>query len=244
MKASVIIPALNEEKLLPGLLKELNDFRSKNSNYNFEIILSDGGSKDKTIEKAEGLIDKIFIHKDKNRRQTIAEGKNKGAELADGEILIFICADCRFKDTEKFFNFVFNDFTKSKALAATFRFDVFPEERKLSDILFHNFYNNYVRIINFFGLGMGRGECQVIRSEIFWKENGYNSKLAAGEDFDLYKRIRKRGKIFVSFDNVIYESPRRYRKIGYWRVFYLWLINALGVLKFPAKMVSLWEEVR
>lgn len=243
MKASVIIPALNEEKLLPELLKELSVFRKK-TNYDFEIILSDGGSKDKTVKIANSLVDKIFIYKEKKRRQTIAEGKNAGAKLADGDILIFICADCRFSDIDNFFNFVFNDFSNSDFDAATFKFLVFPEERKISDILFHTFYNNYVKIINILGLGMGRGECQVVKRNVFEKQKGFNETLAAGEDFDLFKRIKRNGKIRLSFSNIIFESPRRYRKIGYRKVFYLWLINALGVLKFPAKMVSLWEEVR
>jgi len=49
MNFSICIPTLNEEKYLPLLLNCL-----LNQDYkNFEVIISDGGSTDKTIEVAK-----------------------------------------------------------------------------------------------------------------------------------------------------------------------------------------------
>lgn len=70
---SVIIPTLNEEKLLPNLLDQLNDQKLKET-FHYEIIISDGGSKDRTIEIAKQYTDKVVIHNDQ-RRQKISEGK-------------------------------------------------------------------------------------------------------------------------------------------------------------------------
>lgn len=238
---SVIIPTLNEEKLLPKLLDQLNDQKLK-SKYNYEIIISDGGSKDRTLEIARNYTDKIVVHQDK-RRQKISEGKNAGFKISEGEILIFICADCRIENPEMFFDYVLN-FKNSKFLAATFWFDVFPEEKKWSDYIFHTFFNWLIKLLNFIGNGMGRGECQVIKREVFEKIGGYNEELTAGEDYDLYTRIRRLGKIDVNFKIKIFESPRRYRKYGYIKILLMWFRNSLRVFNILKTQVEEWKEVR
>lgn len=238
---SVIIPTLNEEKLLPRLLDQLSDQNLK-SKYEFEIIVSDGGSKDKTLEIAKNYTDKIVVYQEK-RRQKISEGKNAGFKISMGEILVFICADCRIKNPEMFFDYVSN-FKNSKYLAATFWFDVFPEEKKWSDYIFHTFFNWLIKLLNYVGNGMGRGECQVIKREVFEKVGGYNEELTAGEDYDLYTRIRKLGKIDVNFKIKIFESPRRYRKYGYIKILLMWFRNSLRVFNILKTQVEEWKEVR
>jgi glycosyltransferase involved in cell wall biosynthesis len=238
---SVIIPTLNEEKLLPRLLDQLSDQNLK-SKYEFEIIVSDGGSKDKTLEIAKNYTDKIVVYQEK-RRQKISEGKNAGFKISKGEILVFICADCRIENPEMFFDYVSN-FKNSKYLAATFWFDVFPEEKKWSDYIFHTFFNWLIKLLNYVGNGMGRGECQVIKREVFEKVGGYDEELTAGEDYDLYTRIRKLGKIDVNFKIKIFESPRRYRKYGYIKILLMWFRNSLRVFNILKTQVEEWKEVR
>lgn len=238
---SIIIPTLNEEKLLPKLLDQLNDQNLK-LKFNYEIIISDGGSKDRTLEIARKYTEKIVVHQH-NRRQKISEGKNEGYKISKGEILIFICADCRIENPEMFFNYV-SKFKNSNYLAATFWFDVFPEEKKWSDYIFHTLYNYYVLLLNLFGNGMGRGECQVVKRSVLEKVGGFNENLVAGEDYDFYSRIKKIGKIDLNFKIKIFESPRRYRKYGYLKIIYLWLRNSLVVLNVLKTQVKEWQEVR
>ena len=53
---SIIVPAYNEETRLPSMLKETIDFleerRNRDPSYQYEIIVVDDGSKDKTSEVA------------------------------------------------------------------------------------------------------------------------------------------------------------------------------------------------
>ena len=76
------------------------------------------------------------------------------------------------------------------------------------------------------------------------KVNGNNEKLAAGEDFDLFRRIKKHGNILFTHEIVVYESPRRYRKIGYVGVSWSWLKNGLSVLFKNRSISNEWEQVR
>ena len=242
MKYSIIIPTLNEEKLLPGLLSQLNGqcFRNK---HDIEIIISDGGSNDKTLEIARCKADKVVIHNGPGK-QIIAQGRNLGAKSANGEILVFVNGDILFPDVQKFFEYVNRHFINSKYGAMTCMVQVFPEEEIPSDRRFHRFYNGYFKLLNRIGVGMGRGECQIIRKAIFEEMNGYNEKMAAGEDFDLFRRIKKKHDILFTDSIMVYESPRRYRKIGYWGVTWSWLINAFSVVLKDKSISKEWEQIR
>lgn len=242
-KISVIIPTLNEEKLIVKTLEQFTPLLKEK--YNMEIVVSDGGSTDGTLTLLTTLVDKV-VKAEPGVKQNIPQGRNAGARPAEGEFLYFLNADTIIQDTESFFRESLAAFADEKNYALTCRFHVFPDDVRLSDKIFHGFYNNYVRMLNAIGMGMGRGECQMVRSDIFRKVNGYNELLAAGEDYDLYRRIKKLGGGRIKFMNemLVYESPRRYRKFGYIKVFGDWTKNSFSVF-FKNKSISeVWEQVR
>jgi len=73
---------------------------------------------------------------------------------------------------------------------------------------------------------------------------GYNEKCAAGEDFELFKRIRKMGKILFSKNVFVFESPRRFRRFGYAKVTLSWMVNSFSVIFKKRSMLTEWEQVR
>lgn len=242
LKYSIIIPTLNEETLLPKLLNQLN-YKELRSNCEFEIIISDGGSSDKTLEISRKLADIIILNQDQNS-QNIARGRNIGAKSASGEILIFLNGDVVLNDAFYFFDYLEKRFNSSNYLAFTCDVWIYPEEEKLSDKIYHTIYNNYFWILNYIGVGMGRGECQVIRKDVFVEVGGYNENCAAGEDFELFKRIRKMGRILFSKNVFVCESPRRFRRFGYAKVTLSWIVNSFSVIFKKRSMHSEWEQVR
>jgi glycosyltransferase involved in cell wall biosynthesis len=239
---SIIIPTLNEEKLLSGLLESLSKKELKEK-YDFEIIISDGGSTDKTIEIAQKYAD-VIIEKQKNKMQNIAIGRNVGAQSAKGEILIFLNGDIKLEKPNLLFEEIKNRFIKSKYLAMTCCVKVFPDEENISDIIFHTFYNYYFHFLNLIGLGMGRGECHIVKKSVFKEVKGYDERLAAGEDFDLFRRIRKKGEIFFDRKLTVFESPRRYRKNGHFKILFTWLINSVYIMFAKKSKSKVWEQVR
>ena len=239
---SIIIPTKNEEKLLERCLMQFTqEIRQR---FRLEVIVSDGGSTDDTIGIATAYADYIATHEGA-WRQTIAEGRNRGAELARADLLLFINADSMLSDVASFLERTQQRFAVDESLAAVAtRVEVFPEERKWSDVLFHAYFNRYVKFANALGLGMGRGECQIVRRKAFEALRGYNPTMAAGEDFDLYRRLRSMGSVRFDHQLLVYESPRRYRKYGYLHVYLDWIRNGFAVMFKHRSSDQVWEEVR
>ncbi len=95
IKLSVIIPCYNEEKDILECLKSL----AEQSFQNFEVIIVDDGSKDRTLEIMNEFADKnkkITIRILKQNHKGPGEARNLGANKAKGEILVFIDADMTF----------------------------------------------------------------------------------------------------------------------------------------------------
>lgn len=88
---SIIIPALNEAKYLPKLLQDLTD----QSFQDFEVIIVDGGSRDKTIELAKAFDTKLKLSIYKSSRAHVCTQRNLGAQYATSKTLVFMDADNR-----------------------------------------------------------------------------------------------------------------------------------------------------
>lgn len=69
-KISIIIPTYEEEKAIEQTLRQFEAHKDI-----CEVIVSDGGSKDRTVQRAELLADKVVTHTDTSR-QNIAQGRN------------------------------------------------------------------------------------------------------------------------------------------------------------------------
>src|SRR3989344_3168528 len=84
---SIIIPTHNEENYLPKLLKCIK----KQSYKDYEIIIGDAFSTDRTIEIAKNCGCRIV--KDAVPNGGPAMGRNNAAKKARGEMLLFLDAD-------------------------------------------------------------------------------------------------------------------------------------------------------
>ncbi len=243
-RISVVIPVLQEEKLIEKTLAVFTP--ELRADFAIEVIISDGGSTDGTLDIARRHADKIVCHTGAHR-QTIAEGRNCGAAVAEGDILIFMNGDTYPARPDDFFSAV-----RTWSLTARERNEaalacpvhIPPEERIFFDRVFHLFYNTYVQSLNMCGIGMGRGECQVVWADHFRSAGGYNARIAAGEDFDLFRRLTQFGSIRSFREMLVYESPRRFRRYGYSRVLWTWTVNALSVMIRRKAVSDEWEAVR
>lgn len=88
MTFSVVIPAYNEENLLPRCLESLK--QQKFPKDKFEIIVVDNNSKDKTARLAKKFGAKVLFESKKG----IAYARQKGAQNAKGDVIVSVDADC------------------------------------------------------------------------------------------------------------------------------------------------------
>ena len=83
-----------------------------------------------------------------------------------------------------------------------------------------------------------------MKREVFENVKGYAAGIAAGEDYDMFRRLEKIGRIKFLKDVVVYESPRRYRKYGYAYVTASWFMNFLAVQFLRRSILDEWKPVR
>ena len=238
---SIIIPTLNEEKIIENTLKSLKELRD----YDYEIIVSDGGSKDRTIEIAKKYGAKVIVYNG-IPRQTIGGGRNLGASIASGDFFVFLDADVLIPDINNFFKKAFSLFDNQKKLVGlTVRIRVFPEMETLADKLIFAF-NDYTLFFwnNIIRIGRSGGEFQMIRVPIFKKLQGYNEKIAVCEDSEMFQRLSRDGKTRMEMSLNVLHTGRRAHKIGWLKLLWEWWINGLFVSIFHHSYHKTWKEIR
>ena len=85
---SVVVPSFNEEEGIEAFLKSLCDQTLPRDQY--EIIVVDGNSKDKTREIAEKYADKVFIQTSKK----VGGARNDGVLASKYDLIVTTDADC------------------------------------------------------------------------------------------------------------------------------------------------------
>jgi glycosyltransferase involved in cell wall biosynthesis len=92
---TIIIPAYNEEEALPKCLQRITKLIDKETSHDFEVLLVDDGSKDKTVEiiKKKRQEDKRFSYVTFSRNFGKEIAILAGLDYAKGDAVIFIDAD-------------------------------------------------------------------------------------------------------------------------------------------------------
>ena len=206
---SIIIPTFNEENFLPSLLKSIK----RQSFLDQEIIIADAGSKDKTIEIAKKYGCQIV------KGGLPAKGRNEGAKIAKGDLLLFLDADVILP--EGFFDSVLTEFKERDLDVASFFLE--PQSDKRGEKLLFNLFYNWPIIIFEKILSHG-SQAILVKKEIFEKVKGFDEDIKFGEDHNFVRRVRKTGKFGLIRSSKILSSLRRFEKDGWFLTYFRYII--------------------
>lgn len=197
---SIIIPTYNEENDLPCLLESIK----RQSGVNFEIIVADNDSKDKTQEIALSYGAKVV------KGGLPAQGRNNGAASARGNILVFFDADV-ILPTRDFLQKCLIEF-KSRNLGIATCVIRPISERKI-DRIFHKAANLYIKVSCKIVPHIP-GCCIFIDKRIHQEILGFDETLKLAEDHDYAKRATKKSTFGILKAYPIFVSVRRLEKDG------------------------------
>lgn len=199
MKFSVIIPTLNEEILLPGLLKDLQ----RQTLRDFEIIVADAGSQDRTQDIARQYGARVIAG------GLPAVGRNRGAQASSGDFLVFLDADTRV--AKDFLEKVHAELEERFLDLATCEF--LPITQNALDRLLHDFSNLAVKLSQFTD-PHAPGFCIIISRRLFKRVGGFNENLKMAEDHELVRRAGQIRPLRVLNSVNVHVSVRRLEKEG------------------------------
>jgi rSAM/selenodomain-associated transferase 2 len=204
-KISIIIPILNECDFIGELLNHLQENSSKDNIE--DIIVVDGGSTDGSQSIVTKFKDVTLVASEKGR----AKQMNTGAHEAKGAILYFLHADAF--PPKNFDQFIIDEVAQgNKAGCFRMQFDSNHWWLKLASWLTQ------------FNWRPCRGGDQslFITKALFQDIGGYNEDYIIYEDNILINELYRRRQ-FVVINKKIKTSARLYKKIGVWRLQYLFI---------------------
>ncbi len=214
---SVIIPTLNEEKYLPRLLSDL----AKQASRNFEVIVVDASSEDKTREEAKKFAEHFPLTISMTDRKNVSYSRNFGAQHAKGEYLVFLDADCRI--SPGFTKNLHRVILKRKGLM--FIPYLLPEENSSQAKILFEFVNFFIGLSNNTGRPFSSSGSMICEADFYKKIGGFNEHLFIAEDHDIiYKSLQwgVRAKFLPSIK--IKFSLRRMKKDGQLNMMYKYFL--------------------
>lgn len=230
MKASIIIPAYNEEKYIGRTLTAaLNqDFTEE-----FEVIVIDNASTDKTFEEANRFSGVIVLREEKKGVQFAREC---GRQKAQGEILA--CLDADSVPPRDWLKKGAAYFDNPKIVGVSGIYDYYDANFFFRVFCF--FYQKFIyRFVHFIVqdiLKIGAvmlGGNSFIRAKAMEQIKGFNTAIKFyGDDADTGRRLTKVGKVLYKNNIVVKSSARRLTGLNGIKVPFIYGLNFIWILIF------------
>lgn len=206
-RISVIVPCLNEAAIIEDRLAGMQHLRDQGH----QLVLVDGGSRDGTPDRAQGLVDRRL-----SARPGRAVQMNAGAAQASHAVLWFVHVDSRLPDGSA--EAVLGGVSQGPGWG---RFDV----RLDGD---HPILRVVERAMNLRSrlTGIATGDqCLFVRRDLFARVGGF-PEIPLMEDIELCKRLKRFGPPACLTESVV-ASSRRWEQDGVWRtILLMWALRA------------------
>lgn len=203
---SIVIITLNEAERIGNILEDL----SQQTYQNFEVIVVDSNSDDKTCELALAYSDelpKLTVHKMKSRGTSL--GRNTGATLAKHNRLLFLDADVRLS----------NGFLEKSVSQLNKRnLDVAGVYMSLANLPVNLFLGYFLfnagMFVTQYGFPTAIGACLFSTKQVHASINGFDEHIHLCEDCDYVNRASKISDFRVLLNTFTFD-PRRLKQDGF-----------------------------
>jgi glycosyltransferase involved in cell wall biosynthesis len=221
---SLIIPAHNEEKYLPGCLESV----APHAERLLEVIVVDNASTDHTAKVAGGF---PFARVVNEPRKGLLWARQRGVLESRGDHLAYMDADCRMPPA--WVDIVEREFGAAPELAALSgpaRYYDLPRFKKLASEA--GWWLSAPLAYRAIGYTVWGGNFVVSRSALA-KIGGFNTGISFyGEDMDLARRLALVGKVRFMMSFYAFTSGRRISQAGLVRTFSTYGVNFLWEVLF------------
>jgi glycosyltransferase involved in cell wall biosynthesis len=213
---SVVIPTYNEERNIERCLKALSEQTIPREDY--EIIVVDGQSSDRTVEIAERYADRVIQQESKG----VGGARNDGVRAARGDVIVTTDADC--VPYEEWLEVVREHFRNEEVIAVTGVLDPFDYEglRRYESYIYRLLFqlsNQLLTVFAIVGYYHLCGANSAFHRDTFLEIGGYQD-LPYSDDVEIYKRLKPHGKMILDSRMKVYYSIRRIKKMSLIRYIY------------------------
>ena len=180
MKISIVVPAFNEERLLPASLQSITaaSVAFADAGWASELIVCDNNSTDRTAEIAAAAGARVVFEP----VNQISRARNAGATAATGEWLLFVDADSY--PTRELCADVVTAIADSRCVAGGSTVRV-----ELKGIQYDAAIGGWNRLSR--ALNWAAGSFIFCETAAFREVGGFTDKLYAAEEIDLFRRLKR-----------------------------------------------------
>jgi glycosyltransferase involved in cell wall biosynthesis len=200
---SVVIPAFNEERLLPGTLRALSAAMAAFAGTPTELIVCDNNSTDGTAQIARTSGAKVVFEP----VNQISRARNAGAAAASGDWLVFVDADSQ--PSKELLSEVRALIASGTCLAggSTVAYD----DPRASATIMVGAWNAISRLGKW-----AAGSFIFCETAAFREAGGFSEELYASEELDLFRRLKRiarrdRREIVILHRHPVLTSARKFK---------------------------------
>jgi glycosyltransferase involved in cell wall biosynthesis len=229
-KASIIIPAHNEERYIKNTLQAAvnQDFPG-----DFEIIMVDNASTDNTLKVASSFKTVKIVCEG---RKGVQFARERGRREAKGEVLAYLDADSL--PPEDWLKKGLAHFSQPDVVGVSGLYDYYDSQlffRFLSlhfqKILFRAAHFVVQDILHKGGVMLGGNS--FIRASAMERIGGFNTSIVFyGDDTDTARRLTSVGKVLLKNDVIVKSSSRRFKEMNIVKVTIIYILNFMWVVVF------------
>jgi len=208
-RVSIVIPTLDEEAYLPGLLDDIE----RQTFPVHEVIIADAGSRDATVRIARSRGVKV------TEGGLPGVGRNHGALAASGSWLLFLDADVRLAPDA--LEQALTGMARERLTAASCWFA--PDSNEAFLRFNHWISSHYFRLSSKLGWPHSIGAFLLLKRAEHHAIGGFDPTVTVAEDQDYVRRLARRGKYGFLRHPVVIVATRRFAAHGGLRMSLKWL---------------------